>query len=250
MDTIKIAHGNTKVIAHRGLSGLETENSIPAFVAAGNRSYFGVETDVHVTADGRFVIIHDDVTGRVARQQAEVETSSYERLREIRLRDLCPAADRVGWDWQELENRQDLVIPNLKEYISICKKYGKTCVLELKNPFAPEDMDRLLEEIRALGYLEHMVFISFCLDNMVYLRKCLPKQELYYLSGEYTEAVHQALVEHRLHLDVHYPALTREIVEALHREGIRINCWTCDDREAAERLVSWGVDYITSNILE
>ena len=30
MDTIKINKGSTKLIAHRGLSGLETENSIPA----------------------------------------------------------------------------------------------------------------------------------------------------------------------------------------------------------------------------
>ena len=44
MDTIKIHSGSTRMIAHRGLSGLETENSIPAFVAAGNRSYYGVET--------------------------------------------------------------------------------------------------------------------------------------------------------------------------------------------------------------
>ena len=45
MDTIKIDSGSTRMIAHRGLSGLETENSIPAFVAAGNRGYYGVETD-------------------------------------------------------------------------------------------------------------------------------------------------------------------------------------------------------------
>ena len=66
MDTIKINKGSTRLIAHRGLSGLETENSIPAFVAAGNRSYYGVETDTHVTRDGRFIILHDDSTGRVA----------------------------------------------------------------------------------------------------------------------------------------------------------------------------------------
>lgn len=43
---------------------------------------------------------------------------------------------------------------------------------------------------------------------------------------------------------------TREIVEELHREGILVNCWTCDDREEAERLVGWGVDFITTNLLE
>ncbi|MBE5775575.1 MAG: glycerophosphodiester phosphodiesterase, partial [Clostridiales bacterium] len=66
MNTIKIDHGNVKMVAHRGVSGLELENTNAAFVAAGNRSYYGIETDVHVTLDGKFVCFHDDNTGRVA----------------------------------------------------------------------------------------------------------------------------------------------------------------------------------------
>ena len=33
-DPIRIEKGQTKLIAHRGLSGLETENTLPAFGAA------------------------------------------------------------------------------------------------------------------------------------------------------------------------------------------------------------------------
>lgn len=36
MDTVKINHGNTKMIAHRGMSGIEQENTNAAFVAAEN----------------------------------------------------------------------------------------------------------------------------------------------------------------------------------------------------------------------
>jgi len=61
MNTIKINRGATKMIAHRGVSGLERENTNLAFVAAGNRSYFGVETDIHVTADQNLIVIHDDI---------------------------------------------------------------------------------------------------------------------------------------------------------------------------------------------
>jgi glycerophosphoryl diester phosphodiesterase len=44
--------------------------------------------------------------------------------------------------------------------------------------------------------------------------------------------------------------LTKEIVALLHDNGLKVNCWTVDDAEKAEQLVEWGVDYITSNILE
>lgn len=247
MDTIKIKKRNTRLIAHRGVSGLETENSIPAFVAAGNRSYYGVETDAHVTKDGRFIIIHDDHTGRVAREDVHVEESDYELVRGIGLKDICPRAED---DSVTLQDRQDLVIPNLKEYITICRKYGKVCILELKNAFLSEDIRRIVEEIRGLGYLEQVTFISFSLENMVRLRELLPRQELYYLTGEYNREILEALKRHKLNLDIYYKALTEEIVEELHGEGILVNCWTCDDKAEAERLTEWGVDFLTTNCLE
>ena len=46
------------------------------------------------------------------------------------------------------------------------------------------------------------------------------------------------------------PALTEERIRAFHEAGIEVNCWTVDDPAEAERLFSWGVDYITSNVLE
>ena len=76
MDTIKFKKGNTLVIAHRGLSGIETENTNAAFVAAGNRSYYGVETDTHITSDGSFVINHDFDLRRVSGENVPVEEVS------------------------------------------------------------------------------------------------------------------------------------------------------------------------------
>ena len=95
----------------RGLSGLETENTCAAFVAAGNRSYFGIETDVHRTLDGQFVVIHDDDTLRVSGKLLPVEGSTLAQLRAITLH-----------DWDGRPGRGDVCIPTLAEYIQICKK--------------------------------------------------------------------------------------------------------------------------------
>ena len=66
--TIQIEKKNTLMVAHRGVSKLERENTCAAFVAAGNRSYFGVETDIHRTSDGQFVVFHDDSTKRLTEE--------------------------------------------------------------------------------------------------------------------------------------------------------------------------------------
>ena len=86
MKTIQIKDKkNTRMIAHRGLSGIERENSVSAFVAAGNRDYYGIECDVHVTKDGKYVIYHDDTTGRLCEKDLRIEETDYEELARLRL---------------------------------------------------------------------------------------------------------------------------------------------------------------------
>lgn len=250
MNTIKFEKKQVQMIAHRGLSGLEPENSIPAFVAAGNRSYFGVETDIHVTKDGEIVVIHDDDTERVSGEATIVENSSYAELRNIVLKDLCRLEILNKVEKEAVKERKDLIIPNLKEYITICKKYEKTCILELKNPFIPEDIKKVVEEIQALEYLDHVVFISFAVENLLELRKLLPKQSIQYLVRTYDETVLEIMNQYGFDLDILYKVLTKEIIDEIHAHGHKINAWTCDDLEVAERLRDWGIDYITSNILE
>jgi len=256
MDTVKFLKGDTQVVAHRGLSGLEPENSISAFVAAGNRSYYGIECDVHVTKDGKFVVIHDETTGRVAQKNINVEKSSLKKVRKVALDNICRLErDELGAD-VHYNDRADLVIPTMDEYIKVCKKYSKKCVLEIKNRMKTKDIERLIEEIKALDYLDEIIFISFSFENVKDLRKLLPTQKIQYLVGKkaYDELGEDKIIdllnEYSLDIDIHYPLLNKEFVDKIHAKGHIVNCWTCDKREDAEKLVDFGVDQITTNILE
>ena len=241
MDTLHLNCPKSRMVAHRGVSGIELENTCSAFVAAGNRSYFGIETDVHVTADGQFIIIHDDTTKRVALDDLTVENSTYETLRSLRL---CDKDGKRG--------RKDLVLPSLREYVQICKKYEKASVLELKNHMQPQDIDGIIAVIREEGWLEHTIFISFDLPNMIYVRQKLPQQKAQYLVGGDPDwpAVLDALKQYSLDLDIHYGQLTEERLRDVRALGREVNVWTVDHLEDARRLSDWGVDYITSNIIE
>jgi glycerophosphoryl diester phosphodiesterase len=242
MNTVKIEKGNVKMVAHRGVSGLERENTCPAFVAAGNRSYFGVETDVHVTKDKKFVIIHDETTDRVSGGTVcmNVETNY-----------LCATEGVILPDLDGSRDRTDIRIPTLCEYVKICKKYEKKCVLEIKNPFEEADLAALIEEIKNIGYLENIIFISFALSNCIIIRNMLPEAEVQFLtSGEVTDELIATLLENKLDLDIYYKRLNAENIALLHTKGIKVNCWTVDNPEDGEALVKAGVDFITTNILE
>lgn len=237
MDTIKFNH-QIKMIAHRGVSGLERENTCAAFVVAGNRSYFGIETDVHVTKDGKFIVFHDDTTNRLIDADLVVDETDFETLRSLPLKDM------------DEEFRSDLHMPPLEDYIRICKKYDKESVLELKNHFAPEDIDRLIAEIGELGWLERTTFISFDLPNCICLREKLPQQRIQYLLKWVTDEAIKTMLQYGFELDADARKITREQIEACHKVGIKVNVWTVNSLEVAERLIQYGVDYMTTDILE
>ncbi len=227
------------LIAHRGLSGIETENTNSAFVAAANRTYWGIETDVHLCADGSFVIFHDDNLKRLAGVDMVVEKSSYEDLKTIVLKDTCDGAVR-----------SDLTIPTLSEYIRICKKYGKKSVLEIKNHMPKKDIKRIVDIIRELKYLDNTVFISFDFENLVSLREISSKLTLEYLVSKWSDNLTDKLKKHKMDIDIYHKEITKERVRLLHKNGILVNSWTVDTKDDAKRLISCGVDYITTNILE
>ncbi len=239
MNTIKFNKKSTKIVAHRGLSGIETENTNAAFVAAGNRSYYGIETDIHRTADGKFVVCHDDSLKRIAGVDIPVESTTLAELQSI-----------VLFDKDGTKNREDLRVSVLENYISICKKYEKHCVLELKSDFTDEEIEKIIDIVKGFDYLESVTFISFVYSNMTKIRKILPTQSVQFLFSKFDDKIIERLIAARIDVDVYYKALTKEIVDLLHENGLVINCWTVDDKEAAEELSAWGVDYITSNILE
>lgn len=239
MDTVKFNKNQTLVVAHRGLSGIETENTNAAFIAAGNRSYYGIETDIHKTADGIFVTIHDGDLNRIAGVNVMVENSTLAELQNI-----------ILYDKDGNKNRIDLRIPKLEDYISICKKYKKHCILELKSDFSEADISKIIKIIKSHGALENVTFISFIYNNLKRIRSLLPKQSVQYLFTQFTDEIIEKLLKDKFDADIQYKELTKERIDELHEKGIKINCWTVDKKEIGEKLSSWGVDFITTNILE
>ena len=70
------------------------------------------------------------------------------------------------------------------------------------------------------------------------------------MAAEVTEEIKEMLQKYSLDLDIYYELVNKNMVDMLHEANVKINCWTCDNKEQAEALVDMGVDFITSNILE
>lgn len=80
--------------AHRGLHSEDKsipENSLAAFRLAAENGY-GIELDVHLSADGKVFVFHDDTLDRVCGVSGNVEEKTYEELSALRL---CGTEEKI-----------------------------------------------------------------------------------------------------------------------------------------------------------
>lgn len=239
METVKIDSKRTLMVAHRGAGKVWTENSMKAFENSAKLSYYGLETDVHFTLDNVAVIMHDDETGRVGDLNLEVEKVNFSELKKVKLKDL-----ETG------EFSSELKIPEYYEYLRACKNGNKIAVIELKNEMNFLQTKEIYETAKIEYEIDKCVFISFSFQNLKYLREVDENCTVQFLTTEYNEPLIEILKSEKFDLDILYTQLTKERIEFCHERGIKVNCWTVDEKDVAELLVFWGVDYITSNILE
>jgi glycerophosphoryl diester phosphodiesterase len=148
--------------------------------------------------------------------------------------------------------RTDLLIPDLDEYVNVCKKYGKQAILEIKNPMTETNIKDIIDICEKCEYFKGVTFISFCIENLVILKTLRPDADVQFLSCNREDFAKKlpTVLQYKMDVDLGYWLLTEDDVKDLHAKNIKINVWTPSKIEDAKKLDDWGVEFITSNILE
>ena len=145
-------------------------------------------------------------------------------------------------------------MPNLEEYINICHKFNKISVLEFKNNISEKYIVEIVNIIKKLGHYDKTIFISFDALNIVNLKKNFVDCNCQFLSNTDTlekwEFALNLALNYNVGLDLYYGSLTSEYVKICKENNVKLNVWTVDKKEDAERLIEMGVNFITTNILE
>lgn len=214
----------TLVIAHRGASADEHENSLAAFHRALDQGADGIELDVHVTADGMIIVFHD---GELAgRQICNLQSA-------IVLSHRLPNGETIP----TLRQALDLITPRAIAFV------------ELKS--LPPDADAtLLGLFDAAPRPEHCHIHSF--DHRIIKRLTAtghrPTANAGILSGSYTlDPVGQVRAAGASALWQHRDLADRPLVAQIHDAGFRIHVWTVDRPDRMRALVADGVDGICTN---
>ena len=71
------------IFGHRGTMGIVPENTLSGFKKAIELGIDGVELDVHLSKDGKMVVVHDMDLNRLAGLNISIKDSTYEELKKI-----------------------------------------------------------------------------------------------------------------------------------------------------------------------
>ena len=234
-----IPYGSMRMTAHRGYSSIAPENTLPAFRLAGEYGFWGTECDTTPTADGVWIIMHDDTVDRMTDGEGKVKDLTYAEIREMTV-DAGSNVDRYP----------DTKVPTLTEYLDVCREYGMHPVIEIKGNATVEDMDSLAALLSAREEKEMFTLISFGRGQIVRIKELLPEIPAFLLItvGADEEAVDFCRANGLDGLDF-VSALEDELIETIVASGLKTMAWTVDDIEGAERLYRLGVRDITTNRL-
>ncbi|WP_369887184.1 glycerophosphodiester phosphodiesterase family protein [Enterococcus ratti] len=233
-----------KWIAHRGNHSKYPENSIIAFENVYRHS--SIETDIQLTSDEKWVIMHDETVDRTTNGTGKVNEMTYENFRNLRI--------DTGGDIESMSDSEKIP-PNLEEFLLICKKKNKTPIVEIKKSgdYTSEQLQLIRDTSDFLGITNHIVFISFSYKTLQLLRTIFPQNELQYLfQDNITDDILKKTIDlgYPSGLSVNYDnnSLTSDIIKKLHENKCTVAAWTVPDNDFF-RLENLGIDYITTNSL-
>jgi len=218
----------TQVIAHRGASKAEKENTVSAFKRAVSIGSDAAELDVRRTADG-ILVVHHNATLEDDRIISQVQFADLPQ-------DICTldaALDACHPMWVNVEIKNDPLEPDFDESESIADRTIECLSMRtegdsrwLISSFRRETIDRCrqLRPTIATAWLANGV---------------LPQDALGIVVGLANDG-HRAL----------HPwvkLLSRELIDLCHQHGLEVNTWTCDDPVRMAELLEWGIDGLCTN---
>jgi len=222
--------GRPLIIAHRGASKVEHENTIEAFETALDMGADGIEFDVRRTKDGVYVAHHD-------------ESISGETLSEMTYAEADGAASRAG-----------IHLPTLDEVLD---KFGRRALLDIELKEQGYEGD-IVPSIQSRTDAANIVITSFNDETISRAKPVWPEVRTGLVLGVDSPAsvktrISELFPQKRLRrcgadfVAPHFRLMKFGFVRRMQKAGYQIWVWTVDDTHLARSFADQGVAVIITN---
>lgn len=217
-------------IGHRGAKGYEPENTLVSFQKALDMQVDGIELDVHLSADGELMVIHDETVDRTTNGKGFVNKLSLRELKAFRIDDKYE-------------------IPTLNEVFDLV---NQNCFIniELKSYEATEKVVSLIEKYVAQKKwnYDHFLVSSFdwnALQQVASLNDKIPIGVITDSNLELALAFAKSVQAKSIHPN--FQLLTKENTARMQEKGLLVFPWTINETEDIQKIKAYNVNGIITD---
>ncbi|WFB06437.1 glycerophosphodiester phosphodiesterase [Streptomyces sp. LX-29] len=205
-------------IGHRGVMGVEPENTLRSFARAEREGLDVLELDLHLSKDGALVVMHDADVRRT--------TDGSGRVGDLTLAEL-----------RELDAGRGERIPVFEEVVDAV---GAPIQAEIKDRAAAR---ALAEVLRRRALLDRVDVLSFHEEALAEIREALPGARTALVAEHYgLEVVDRAVAVGAGMLVLALPRITLELVQRARTAGLKVVGWTVNTPEELRLARALGLD--------
>ena len=217
-------------IGHRGAKGYEPENTLVSFQKALDMHVDGIELDVHLSADGEIIVIHDETIDRTTNGKGFVNALSLRELKAFRI-------------------NEKYHIPTLKEVFDLV---NQDCFInvELKRYEATEKVVSLIEKyVTKKGWkYDRFLISSFdwnALQQVAFLNDKIPIGVLTETDLDLALAFAKFIQAKSIH--PHFHLLTEENTAKMQEKGLQVLPWTINELEDIQKIKKFNINGIITD---
>jgi len=232
----------TNLIAHRGYSAMAPENTLASLQAALEQPIVGIEFDVHLSADGIPVVIHDATVDRTTNGQGKVAEKTVAQLQ---------ALDAGSWFDSRFAQE---TIPTLEEVLALVSETPVQLYIELKSPqnWSSQSARKLIKQLDQ--WRDCCIIASFDHQFIATVRKQFPQFRTGYGIADpkqYSQSYLATLNLSNTVLLPHFSLILKSpaLTETLLSKNQEIVTWTVDERPIADKLANLNLSKMISNNL-
>ena len=229
-----------RILAHRGGGVLAPENTMAALRKGYEMGFRGVEFDVMATRDDGLILMHDDYLGRTVAGAGSIG--------DLTVSDLL-ALDAGSWFSANYAGER---IPLFAEAARYCVSSGIFMNVEIKPvPGQETRTAELVAQFCSVLPPDSVLLSSFSLDALKVVKQMASSIPRAWLVDAVPHDWQQTLAmldSDTIHANA--KSLAYSTVKALKAEGIKLLCYTVNDRVQARALLDAGVDALCTDRLD
>lgn len=224
-----------RVIAHRGLSGLCPENTLPAFDAAIGLGVQEIEFDIRGSKDGQLVVCHDSAVDRTSNGKGLISELDWTEIKEL------DGGSWFGKDWAN--------VPFCRME-DIFEKYGGRVIMNIhvKKPGQNAWILRKTKELAFQYGITEQIYIAGEKDVLRWSLRVAPEIGRCCLEGQRDMTIVENAIESRCErVQFRKPYLSRKLIDDAHKSALACNLFYADTPNEAEKQYRLGIDAILTN---